>query len=174
MTATKEDILNLAYEKGKKYELENGDCAQCTLAAVFEVLGIEDEGVFRATTALADGLGLSTNGHCGALSGGAMAIGYLFGRKSEDFNSMKKLVKANLLTKRLHDWYLEKYGTIRCADVQQKLGGTVYDMYNPSEMERAVKDGFFDISSSVVGETARMTAQIILEERERMAAKEKA
>ena len=167
----KEEILNMAYEKGKKYELENGDCAQCTLSVVFEALGIEDDGVFRSATALADGLGLTTNGHCGALSGGAMAIGYLFGRKKEDFAIMKKLVKANLLTKKLHDWYLERYGTIRCADVQQKLGGRVYNMYEPADFEQAVKDGFFNISSSLVGDVARMTTQIILEERERAASK---
>ena len=174
MAATKDEILNLAYEKGKEYQLENSNCAQCTLIAVLEALGMEDDGLLRSATALAGGLGLTANGQCGALSGGAMAIGYLFGRKKEDFANMKKIIKSNLLTKKLHDWYLEKYGNIRCADIQLKLMGRVYDAYDPAELEQAAKDGFSNISSSLVGEVARMTTQIILEERERAAAKEKA
>ena len=69
----KEEILEKVYETAKAYELKNGNCAQCTIAAIFEILGVEDEGVFRAATGLADGVGLTGDGHCGALSGGTMA-----------------------------------------------------------------------------------------------------
>ena len=174
MRESRQAIIDKAYELGKQFELENGDCAQCALAAVLEALEMEDDGLFRAATGLADGLGLSANGHCGALSGAAMAIGYLFGRKKEDFSNMRKILKSNILSKKLHDWYVEKYGTIRCMDVQKKLVGRFYNMYDPAEFEQAVKDGFFNVSSSVVGEVAQMATRIILEEQERMAEKEKA
>ena len=36
----------------------------------------------------------------------------------EDFGDMTKLVKANLLSKDLHDRFIEKYGTCRCYDLQ--------------------------------------------------------
>ena len=55
--------------------------SQCTLMGVFEALDIEDNSVFKAATALADGVGLTGDGHCGALSGGVMAISYIFGRR---------------------------------------------------------------------------------------------
>ena len=174
MEKSKEEILNMAYERGKQYEMEHGNCSQCTLAGIFDALDIQNEDVFRSATGFADGVGLTRNGQCGALSGGVLAISYLFGRRKEDFGNMRKVLKSCILSKKLHDQILGKYGTCRCADIQVNLMGRVYDMYNPAEYEEAVKDGFFNYSSSVVGEVARMATEIILEEREREAAKEKA
>ena len=174
MEKSKEEILNMAYEKGKQYELEYGNCSQCTLAGIFDALDIESEDVFRSATGLADGVGLTRNGQCGALSGGVLAISYLFGRGKEDFGNVRKVIKSCILSKKLHDQILEKYGTCRCSDIQIKLMGRVYDMYNPAEYEQSVKDGFLNYSSTVVGEVARMATQIILEEREREAARVKA
>jgi len=46
-------------------------------------------------------------------------------------------------------------------------------MYDPAEMEAAMKAGMMDKCSTLVGEVARMTTKIILEEREREALKQK-
>jgi C_GCAxxG_C_C family probable redox protein len=102
----KEDILEKVYETAKRYELKSGGCAQCTIAAIFDVLGVEDEGVFKAATGMADGVGLTGDGHCGALSGGTMAISYFFGRSRENFGNVMKQVKACILAKKLHDEFV--------------------------------------------------------------------
>ena len=70
----KEEMLEEVYKRAKAYELAGGNCSQCSLAAIFEVLGVDDENVVRAATGFADGVGLTGDGHCGALSGGTMAI----------------------------------------------------------------------------------------------------
>lgn len=168
-----DEILDKAFKGGKQHELESGNCPQCTIAGVFEALDIQNDDVFRAATGLADGVGLTGDGHCGALSGGTMAISYLFGRKKEDFPKMLKQIKANILSKKLHDQFVEKYGTCRCTDLQTKLVGRFFNMYDPAEMEAAMKAGMPDKCSTLVGEVARMTTKIILEEREREALKQK-
>lgn len=173
MQKSMDEILNEAFESGKQHEMESGGCSQCTIAGIFEALDIENDDVFRAATGLADGVGLTGDGHCGALSAGAMAISYLFGRKKEDFPKMMKLLKANILSKKLHDQFVEKYDTCRCVDIQKKLVGRFFNLYDPAEMEAAVKAGMVDKCSTLVGETARMTTRIILEERERESLKEK-
>jgi len=114
---------------------------------------------------MADGVGLTGDGHCGALSGGVLAIGYFFGRSKEDFGDMMKLVKGNLLSKMLHDRFIEKYGTCRCADLQTSFFGRFYNLYDPEEMKAAVKAGLLDTCSTLVGEVARMTTEIILQAR---------
>ncbi len=53
-----------AYELGFKYEANYGGCAQAALAAIFDVVGVEAEDVFRSATGLAGGIGLSTEGTC--------------------------------------------------------------------------------------------------------------
>jgi hypothetical protein len=69
----REALLQRVQDTAKGYELRSGGCAQCTVAAIFDCLGVSDEGVFKAATGLADGVGLTGDGHCGALSGGTMA-----------------------------------------------------------------------------------------------------
>jgi len=173
MEKTMDEILDRAFKSGKQHELESGGCPQCTLAGIFEALDTENDDVFRAATGFADGVGLTGDGHCGALSGGTMAISYFFGRKKEDFPKMMKQIKANILSKKLHDQFVEKYGTCRCTDIQTKLVGRFYNLYDPAEMEAAMKVGMMDKCSTLVGEVARMATKIILEEREREALKQK-
>ena len=129
MAEKRVDTLQKAHDYAKRHELESGGCAQCCLAGVFEALGVEiDDGLFMAATGLADGVGLTGDGHCGALSGGVLAIGYFFGRPSKEFGNMKKQIKACILAKSLHDMFVEKHGTCRCADLQEKLAGRFFCM----------------------------------------------
>ena len=167
MEKSMNEKLDMAFENAKKYEMRSGGCPQCTIAGVFDALEIENDDVFKAGTGLADGVGLTGNGHCGALSGGVMAIGYMFGRDKKDFGDMRKLLKANILSKKLHDQFVEKYGTARCKDIQTSMVGRFYNLYDPSELQEAVKAGMMEKCSTLVGEVARMTTRIILEEQER-------
>ena len=166
-----EELLNKAFTAAKQYEMTNGGCPQCTLMGVFEALNIENDDVFKAATAFADGVGLTGDGHCGALSGGVMAISYLFGREKDDFSSSRKLLKASILSKKLHTEFIEKYGTCRCADIQTKTFGRFFNLYDPEELRAASKAGMAEHCSTLVGEVARMTTRIILEEKQKQSAK---
>jgi C_GCAxxG_C_C family probable redox protein len=157
------EILENAFKLGKKYEQECTGCAQTAVAAVFEALGIWNNDVFKAASGLADGLGLTGDGTCGALIGGSMVIGYLFGRKKENFKDIYKPMKSYALVKELHDKYLNKYGSCRCHDVQEKGMGRTYNLWDSEEMKEAFKSGMLDYCSTLVGNIAQMTVQIILE-----------
>lgn len=165
MSKTREEQLKTAFEKGKEYEMKGGGCPQCTLLGIFDALGIENDDVYKAATGLADGVGLTGDGHCGALSGGAMAISLVFGRDRKDSADMTKLVKANILAKKLRDRFVEKYGTVRCADIQKTMVGRFYNLYDPDEMKASMEAGMLDKCSTLVGEVARMTVEIILDEK---------
>ena len=52
----REEMLEEVYKRAKAYELRGGNCAQCSLSAIFEVLGVEDENVVRSATGFADGV----------------------------------------------------------------------------------------------------------------------
>ena len=160
-----ENVLNKAFESGKRHEIKSTGCSQSTVAGIFDALGLENDDVFKAATGFADGVGLTGDGHCGALSGAVMAISYLFGREGKDFGDMMKQVPALTLSKKLHDQFIEKYGTCRCADIQTKFVGRFFNLYDPEEMEAAYKAGLVDKCSTLVGEVARMATRIILEKR---------
>jgi hypothetical protein len=97
-----------------------------------------------------------------------MAISYLFGREGKDFGDMTKQIHALRLSNKLHDQFIEKYGTCRCADIQTKFGGRFFNLSDPDEMQAASKAGMGEKCSTLVGEIARMATKIILEDRERL------
>lgn len=164
MDINRDEILTKAYELGKKYESKCTGCAQTAVAAIFESLNIWNEDVFRAASGLADGLGLTGDGSCGALVGSSMVIGYLFGRGKEDFSDMYKPLKSYGLVKLLHDEYIEKYGSCRCFDVQNSLMGRTYNLWNEDEKEEAFKSEMIHYCSDIVGTVAQMATKIILDE----------
>ena len=125
----------------KAYELRGGNCAQCSLAAIFEVLCVDDENVIRAATGFADGVGLTGDGHCGALSGGTIAISYFFGRKKEDMAKVGKQLKALLLVKKFHEQFIAEFSTCRCHDIQVKQFGPLFQSLRHGRHESGADRG---------------------------------
>jgi C_GCAxxG_C_C family probable redox protein len=171
MEESKEEIAKKAFDLAERYEKECTGCAQTTIAGIFDALGIENDDVFKAASGLADGLGLTGDGTCGALVGGAMVIGYLFGRERKDCKDMLKPMKSYLLAKKLHDEFVKKYDTCRCHDLQKSLMGRSFNLFDRAEFEEAAKSGMMKHCSRVVGTTANLATGIILEEWEKEKAK---
>ncbi|MFO8047697.1 MAG: C-GCAxxG-C-C family protein [Desulfosudaceae bacterium] len=167
MNKTREEILDTAFNAAKQYEMRSGGCPQCALAGIFDALNIHNDDIFKAATGLADGIGLTGNGHCGALSGGVLAISYLFGRDKEDFGDIMKLVEANLLSKKLVERFMEEYGTCRCADLQTAFFGRFFNLLDPDDLQAALEAGMLERCSTLVGQVARLTTEIILEAQEK-------
>jgi len=167
MKKSKEEIANKASELAEGFEKKCTGCAQTTIAGIFEALGIGNDDVFKAASGLADGLGLSGDGTCGALVGGAMVISYLFGRERKDFEDMFKPMTSYLLAKKLHDQFVEKYGTCRCYDLQESLMGRTFNLLDRKEFEEAIEFGMMKYCSKVVGTAAKLATMIILDEWEK-------
>jgi len=167
MEKSKEEIANKASKLAKEYEKECTGCAQTTIAGIFDTLGIENDDVFKAASGLADGLGLSGDGTCGALVGGAMVISYLFGRERKDFKDMLKPMKSYLLAKKLHDQFVEKYGTCRCYNLQESLMDRTFNLLDRTEFEEAIKFDMLKHCPKVVGTAAKLATKVILEEWEK-------
>ena len=163
----KEEIADKASKLAEEFERRCTGCAQTTIAGIFEALGIENDDVFKAASGLADGLGLTGDGTCGALVGGAMVISYLFGRERKDFKDMLKPIKSYLLVKKLHDQFVEKYGTCRCSELQKSLMSRTFNLLDRKEFKEAVEFGMMNYCSKVVGTAARLATMIILDEQEK-------
>jgi C_GCAxxG_C_C family probable redox protein len=164
MDKSKEEIIERAFNLGERYEQECTGCAQTAIAGIFDAIEVKSNDVFKSASGLADGLGLSGNGTCGALVGGAMVIGYLFGRDRANFKDMFKPMKSYLLTKKLHDAFLGKYGTCRCHDLQNSLMGRTFNLLDKKEFQEAIESGMVKHCSKVVGNAAKLATMIILEE----------
>jgi C_GCAxxG_C_C family probable redox protein len=158
-----EERLQKAYNLGFYYEKEYRGCCQSALAAIQDILGVENEAAFRAGTALAGG-GCSTGeGFCGGLIGGIMAIGSQMGRERKNFKDPEGLrFKTREVALRLYRKFVDEYGGARCCDVQTKMFGRRYNLLDPADFEAFEAQGaHVDKCPSVVGNVARWAVEII-------------
>ena len=139
--ASKQDIYQQAYDLAFQYEAKRGSCPQCVLAALKETLDVGNENVFQAAQGLAGGTALSSQGTCGALAGGMIAISSLVGRTYQEFTEGQKKRLVFKYTKLLYDRFIEEYGSSLCCDVQKKLFGRSYILLNKQDYEAFEKAG---------------------------------
>jgi len=145
-----EKLFEKAYQLGLYYERKAHCCAQGTVGALEELFGIEDENLFKASYSLCGGLGSTTKGTCGALSGGAMIIGYIYGRDRKEFDENISNRKASYLSKLLYERFIQEYGSCLCKDVQLKLFGRTFDFWNDEDRIVFDREGGHDDKCPVV------------------------
>ena len=162
---TREEILQEIYNKAYKYEAERGSCPQCVLSAIMETLDIGDPDTVKAADALAGGTALSTEGTCGALVGGLLAIGAITGRTYENFSKGECRRRVFQYAKKLYDRFVKKYGSPVCKDIHVKLFGRTFDFYDSKDYKEFEKMGaHVDKCTSISGDVARWAAEIILDD----------
>ncbi len=158
----KDNLLKDIYDLAFKYEMEYGNCAQCTLGAIKTTFGIIDDSVFKASHALSGGIGLTSEATCGALVAGIMTISSLEGREWSEIANGDK-TNSYKLSRDLTDKFIKKYGGINCHQVQKKIMGKSYNLSKPDELKAFKEDGgFVDKCTSVVGNGAKFITELIL------------
>jgi len=154
-----EEAYQLAYE----YEATYGNCSQCVFGAVQDVLEIGDDATFQAAHTLAGGCALTSEGTCGALSGGLLAIGAVYGRDKAHFAGGKNK-ESSRIAKRLFDRFQQEFGGVLCSQVQTRLMGRSFNLWTDmKEFEAA--GGHKDKCPTVTGRSAQWVVEILLEER---------
>ena len=164
MTSQK-DVLEDVYHRAFQYEAKLGSCPQCVLAALKETLTVGDEHIFQAAQGLTGGTSLSSHGTCGALAGGMLAISSLVGRTYKEFSEGQKKRLVFKYTRKLYDKFVGEYGSPICCEVQKKIFGRSYNLLDKQDYEAFEKAGaHVDKCTSVAGNAAKWTAEIILNE----------
>lgn len=151
-----------AYDLAFKYEAERGSCPQAVLSAVMETIEVGDEQTIKAADGLAGGTGLSTEGTCGALVGGILAIGAVVGRSYPEYCLGKQQRRVFQFAKKLTDQFEKEYNGIICNKVQLQLFGQSYRLINPKEYQRFEDAGaHVDKCPTVAGNVAAWTIEIL-------------
>ena len=160
------DIAEKAYNLGKEYEKTCKGCSQCVLAALQDAFNMRNDDVFKAATGLAAGGGGSTDGNCGAYSGGIMFLSMLNGRERDDFKDASGKVFTNFqLVNKFRDRFIQEYGSVICQNIQTKIFGRPYNLLDPDEFIKFEKAGAHEVHClEVVGKAARWTADLIISE----------
>ena len=162
MKDIKKDAAQKAYDLAYKYEAERGSCPQCVLSALYETIEIGSPDIIQAADSLAGGTCLSAEGTCGALAGGLLAIGCVYGRPYEDFSNGKRVRRVFQCSQKLYDKFIEEYGSPLCKDVQSCLFGQSYRLNDKDEYQAFEEAGaHVDKCPTVAGNVARWTVEIL-------------
>jgi C_GCAxxG_C_C family probable redox protein len=164
----KQELLEQAAQTGLKYEQIYRGCAQCTIAAVQDTLGLKNDALFKAASGLAGGCGGTCEGVCGGLSGGIMIMSSCFGRSRAGFGTEddEKLCSSRM-AKVLYQKFVDTYGSGICKEIHGEIFGRTFDFWN-AEDRQAFDDagGHTEKCPSVVANASRWTVELILEELE--------
>ncbi len=155
----KEELLKRIEERAIFFEKTYHGCSQCTLLAIQENLNLTDEGAFKAATPLVGGVALMGD-TCGAVIGGLMAIGLVFGRsKIEDGEALSKCLRpARMFYRR----FQQQYGSCICRDLQKIALGRSFDMTKKEDYEAFRAAGAYEKCAVFAGGAARIAADLIL------------
>jgi len=166
----KQEIIKKAYQKGFDGERDFRGCAQCTIAAVQDALQIQNDHIYKAASGLAGGAGECIDGNCGGYSGGIIAMSTFFGRTRQEEATTKgredKYVSFRMAAA-LHDKFVEKYGTVICGEIHQKIYGRAFDLRDDEQKQMFRDAGAHereDGCCAVVGDGAKWTVELILDE----------
>jgi len=106
--------MNIYEEKACRYFKEGYNCAQSVFAAFSGKMGIDEKTALRYASAFGGGMGRLRE-VCGAVSGMAMVLSFLYGYDNPCDDKAKKELnrKVQLLT----DRFKEEYKTIICREL---------------------------------------------------------
>ena len=157
-----DELLDRIEERARYYEKEYHGCSQCTLLALQEHLELGDGGAFKAATPLIGGIALAGD-VCGAVIGGLMAIGLIYGRERiEDTGKiMETLRPASLFCSRFE----KEFGNILCRELHQRMFGRWYDMRKDEDYAEYRRIGGYEKCANLAGKAARMAGELILQGR---------
>jgi len=118
----KEELLEKAYELGFEYEKKYKGCSQCTLGAVQDLFGIQDDAIFKAASGFAGGGGITIEGSCGGFTGGVMVLSQLCGRERSNFEDPDRTRMHSFdMAKRLIDAFKAEFGSIKHSRLNSAL-----------------------------------------------------
>lgn len=140
-------------------------CAQCTLVALQEVYGMEDEMLSTASVLLSGGVG-RIRSICGVLTGACLALGIKYGRntsylKGTEEDAVAKENEGLEIAGKLCKWFEREFGAITCAEIRRAHMGTDLDNENPWQKQLADDLNMRGRCQDIAEQTARRTAAIL-------------
>lgn len=122
-------------------------CSEAIVKTIRDEFGLElDDSVIAMASGFPVGIG-GSGCSCGAIIGGVMALGMIFGRtRAKD----ERVTKAMALAKELHDQFQDNHGTLCCRVLTRNLA-----LGSPEHLEQCI---------SLTGEVAEAVAKIIIRE----------
>jgi hypothetical protein len=166
-------LTAIAYDLGFNFEKYSRSCSQSTVAALHDMLDVDDV-VVRVSNSSAAGQAIRGTGTCGGLIGGTMILDYFLGRTVGNMSctelkepNIEPLLNAIAIAGLLYDKYIGEYGTILCPHIQTQLYGRQFFLPDEQEMTKFENIGGHGDSKKscchIVGNASRWVLEILVD-----------
>ncbi|MBW2559701.1 MAG: C_GCAxxG_C_C family protein [Deltaproteobacteria bacterium] len=148
-----EDVKKRAFEM----EMKSHGCSQVVVQTFLDVFEEENLPLFMAASPFAAGMSLTGN-NCGALIGGLMILGTVFGRKDVR-EEMPGILKGIRPMRKLVRYFNGKYNTVDCRDITQT------DLADPVKSKGFFDGGGLEKCSGIIADVSGFVADLLYEEK---------
>lgn len=165
MILRKQEIIDRVQKNAEEYEQVSQSCAKSAALAIMEEFAL---GNIKLITALSSFPGIALTGEtCGAVVAGLAALNSYFG--SDDLLDYKANARCYAQSRKFIFRFASELGTTKCREIHEKI---IFGQYHDvAEPERGypgfLKDKGFEKCALAPGISARIAAQIILEDMEK-------
>jgi C_GCAxxG_C_C family probable redox protein len=150
-----EDVKKRTFDTEMKYH----GCGQVIVQTFLDIFEENNVSVSMASSPFAAGLALTGN-NCGALIGGLMVLGLVFGRKDIE-EGMVGILNGIRPMRKLVKYFEEKYENVDCRDI------TKTDMADPEKAGAYFDAGGLKKCANMMADVAAFVSDIIYEEKEK-------
>lgn len=165
MSTDKEKLIEKIEQTACEYEKTYAGCSRCVLAALQLHLRLKNGDSVRASTVLGGGVA-RTGEVCGALIGGLMGIGLIYGPDKLNIAKGSSLYEEAMeRAGKLCDRFEKEFGSLRCRDIWERLFGRYWNLRDREVQKKlsSMPELHEKCASLVVGKAARLAADVILE-----------
>jgi len=150
--ALAEELRRLTIES----EVKHHGCAQVVVQTFLDVLGVQNEALSMAASPFVGGLSLTGN-NCGAIIGGLMVLGSVYGRKDLE-EGMPGLLKGIKPMRKLIKSFSDKHGTVNCRDLTGVL------LADSLQAQGYFAAGGLQRCAGMMGDVAAWVGEVLYEE----------
>ena len=152
----REAFVEAVRKKAYDYDFNCHGCSQAVVRTFLDVFDEYNTALFRAASPFA--AGMSMTGHtCGALIGGLMVLGIVFGRRSMG-DGLEGIVEGIRPSRRLVRHFQGRFGTLDCRDL------TKTDLADPVKADAYFAGGGLEQCAAITGEVAAFVGGLLYDE----------
>jgi C_GCAxxG_C_C family probable redox protein len=148
-----EAVRKISYD----YDFNCHGCSQAVVQCFLDVFKEDNPPLFMAASPFAAGMSMTGN-NCGALIGGLMILGAVFGRRSMGAG-MAGIIDGIRPARKLVKHFQGCFGTVNCRDLTQT------DLADPVKADAYFAGGGLEQCAAVTGEVAAFVGGLLYDER---------
>jgi C_GCAxxG_C_C family probable redox protein len=151
------EFVEAVRKRAHDYDFNCHGCSQAVVQCFLDVFEENNVALFMAASPFAAGMSMTGN-NCGALIGGLMVLGAVFGRRSTG-DGMEGIIDGIRPSRKLVKHFQGRFGAINCRELTQT------NLADPVKAEAYFAGGGLEQCAGITGEVAALVGELLYDER---------